>query len=166
MSKCIVLNADMTILGTTDHKRAIRLVVTGKAESLVDTDRQIHPEMFIPAVIRLVKAIRMLWKKKVPWSKQNVHVRDKFKCQYCGVKVSKQKATIDHVKPQAQGGKNTWENCVCACFKCNNFKEDRTPEQAEMFLIKQPVAPTIMEFIYKKIKAEGLEGVLKELGVY
>jgi 5-methylcytosine-specific restriction endonuclease McrA len=166
MAKCIVLNSDMSILGTTDYKRAIRLVVTGKAESLVDTNRQIHPEMFVPAVIRLVKAIRNLWRKRVPWSKQNVHVRDKFICQYCGTKIPKNKATIDHVIPQAQGGKNSWENCVCSCFRCNNYKEDRTPSEANMSLKKKPVAPTIMEFLYKKIKADGLEEVLKELGVY
>jgi hypothetical protein len=60
MTRCIVLNSDMTILGTTDVKRAIRLVVTGKAESLVDSGRQIHPLMCVPKVIRLIKAIRNL----------------------------------------------------------------------------------------------------------
>ena len=166
MTKCIVLNSDMTILGTTDVKRAIRLVVTGKAESLMDTERRIHPTMNVPAVIRLVKAIRNLWRKSVPWSKQNVHVRDKYTCQYCNVKIPKNKVTIDHVIPQAQGGKNSWVNCVCSCFKCNNYKEDRTPSEAGMSLIRQPVAPTIMEFLYKKIKSDGLEEVLKDLGVY
>ena len=166
MARCIVLNSDMTILGTTDAKRAIRLVVTGKAESLVDTDRQIHPEMFVPAVIRLVKAIRNLWRKQVPSNKHNVHVRDKYTCQYCGKKLQRNKATIDHVIPQAQGGKNGWGNTVCSCFECNNAKGDRTPSEAEMSLMKQPVTPTIMEFLYKKIKSEGLEEVLKELGVY
>ena len=164
--RCIVLNSDMTILGTTDAKRAIRLVVTGKAESLLDSDRQIHPTMLVPAVIRLVKAIRHLWRKKVPWSKANVHVRDKYICQYCNDPVPRNKATIDHVIPQAHGGKNTWENTVCSCFKCNNYKEDRTPDQANMTLNRQPIAPTIMEFIMKKIASEGLEGILKELGVY
>lgn len=166
MARCIVLNSDMTILGTTDAKRAIRLVVTGKAESLVDTDRQIHPTMNIPAVIRLVKAIRNLWRKSVPWSKQNVHVRDKYICHYCGIKVPRNKATIDHVIPQAQGGKNRWDNTVCSCFECNNQKGDRTPAEANFVLKRQPFAPTIMEFMLKKIKSEGLESVLQELGVY
>ena len=166
MTRCIVLNSDMSILGTTSYKRAIRLVVTGKAESLMDSDRRIHPTMLVPSVIRLVKAIRNLWRKEVPWSKQNVHVRDKFICQYCSIKIPKSKATIDHVIPRDQGGKNRWDNTVCACFECNNKKENRTPSEAGMSLRKKPVAPTIMEFLMKKIKAEGLDGVLKELGIY
>lgn len=166
MARCIVLNADMTILGTTDAKRAIRLVVTGKAESLVDTDKRIHPTMNVPAVIRLVKAIRSLWRKQVPWSKANVHVRDRYICQYCGIRVTRSEATIDHVIPQAQGGKNGWENTVTSCFPCNNDKSDRTPSEANMALRRRPVTPTIMEFLYKKIKSEGLEEVLHELGVY
>lgn len=165
-TRCIVLNADMTILGTTDVKRAIRLVVTGKAESIVETDKKIHPTMNVPAVIRLVKAIRSLWKKNVPWSKANVHVRDRYICQYCGIRVTRSEATIDHVIPQAQGGKNGWENTVTSCFPCNNDKGDKTPSEANMALKRQPIAPTIMEFLYKKIKSEGLEEVLKDLGVY
>ena len=35
-----------------------------------------------------------------------------------------------------------------------------------MGLKRQPYKPTIMEFMLRKIKAEGLSGLLKELGVY
>jgi 5-methylcytosine-specific restriction endonuclease McrA len=156
----------MTILGTTNYRRAIRLIVTGKAEALVDSDTRIHREMLIPKVIRLVKAIRNLWRKEVPWSKGNIHIRDEFTCQYCGVELAKSKATIDHIIPQAQKGKNTWENTVSCCFPCNNKKEDRTPEKAGMSLLKRPHKPTIMEFLLRKIQSEGLDEVLKELGVY
>lgn len=166
MERVIVLNSDMTILGTTNYKRAIRLVVTGKAEALAESERRIHPSMLVPTVIRLVKAIRNLWRTEVPWSKQNVHVRDNFVCQYCSAKVAKNKATIDHVIPRAQGGKNRWDNTVCSCYACNNAKEDRTPSQAHMSLIRQPFKPTIMEFLMRKIKAEGLAETLKDLGIY
>ena len=166
MTKVIVLNADMTILGTTNYRRAIKLIVKGRAEALVDSEKRIHPSMAIPLVIRLVKAIRSLWRKEVPWSKANVAARDNYKCQYCGVSLAKNKATIDHVIPRAQGGKNGWLNTVCACFDCNNKKEDRTPSQAKMGLSRQPFKPSIMEFLLMKIKADGLEGVLIDLGVY
>ena len=166
MDKVIVLNRDMTVLGTTSYKKAIKLVVKGRAESILDSNKKIHPSMYIPTVIRLVKAIRSLWRKRVEWSKRNVHVRDSYTCQYCGNPVSKSSATIDHVIPKGSGGKNSWENTVCACFACNNMKEDRTPSQAHMSIARQPYAPTIMEFLLMKIKAEGLEGVLQELGVY
>lgn len=165
-SQVIVLNADMSVLGTTTWKRAIRLVVTGKAEALADSDRKIHAEMYVPTVIRLVKAIRHLWRTAVPWSKGNIHVRDNYTCQYCGDKLSRNKATIDHVIPASRGGKNAWDNNVTSCFDCNNKKEDRTPREANMSLRRTPWQPTIMEFILRKIKAEGLDKLLKDYGIY
>lgn len=166
MTKVIVLNADMTILGTTNYKRAIRLLVTGKAEAVAESDIRIHPKVLVPLVIRLIKAIRSLWRKEVPWSKVNVHCRDKYICQYCGVEVAKSKATIDHVIPASKGGKNTWDNTVCSCYQCNNKKEDRLPSEAKMTLVRKPYKPTIMEFLIRKIESEGLEKMLKSLGIY
>ena len=166
MSRVIVLNVDHSILGTTSYKRAIRLVVTGKAETLAETNKRIHPTMLLPAVIRLVKAIRNLWRKEVPWSKHSVHIRDNFTCQYCGEQVVKSKVTIDHIIPKDLGGKNSWENTVTSCFPCNNAKGNRTPTQANMVLKSKPYKPTIMQFLLQKIASEGLEEVLKELGVY
>lgn len=166
MTKVIVLNNDFTVIGTTSYKRAIRLVVTGKAETLADSDIRIHKSMLIPLVIRLIKAIRNLWKKAVPWSKHGIAIRDGYICQYCGVSIPKAKVTIDHVVPKSHGGKNSWENTVCCCFKCNNIKEDRTPSEANMVLRRKPVQPTIMEFLMQKIESEGLENILKSLGIY
>jgi 5-methylcytosine-specific restriction endonuclease McrA len=119
--------------------------------------------MFLPSVIRLIKAVRNLWKKRVPWSKANVHTRDKYTCQYCSTKLDKRDATIDHVIPRIQGGKNSWENTVCACYDCNNKKNSRTPEQARMTLRKRPYQPTIMEFIQHKIVVDGLADLLKSI---
>lgn len=166
MEKVIVLNADMSILGTTTWKRAIRLVVTGKAEPLADSNTRIHPTMYIPKVIRLIKAIRNLWKKEVPWAKGSVHIRDRYICQYCGIPVPKKQATIDHVIPVAKGGKNKWNNTVCACKSCNNKKEDFLMSEVGMSLSRKPYQPTIMEFILLKIEQDGLAGILKDLGIY
>lgn len=166
MSAVIVLNADMTILGTTTWQRAVRLVVTGKAVSLADSERKIHTTFNVPKVIRLIKAIRNLWRSNVPWSKGNVHVRDGYICQYCGKELKRTSATIDHVIPQAQGGKNSWDNTVTSCFPCNNSKQDRTPSQAHMTLRRQPWQPTIMEFLLRKIQSEGLENILSDLNIY
>ncbi|HRC24413.1 MAG TPA: HNH endonuclease, partial [Nitrospira sp.] len=38
-------------------------------------------------------------------------------------------------------GRKTWENIVTACWRCNNRKSGRTPEEANMRLIKRPVKP-------------------------
>jgi len=165
-NRVIVLNADMSILGTTNWKRAIRLIVKGTAEVISESERVVHPSMKVPNIIRLIKAIRHLWRKEVPWTKPRVHVRDLYQCQYCGRHLSKHNATVDHVIPKSHGGKDRWENTVCSCFSCNNTKDNRTPSQANMTLLRQPHKPTIMEFMLRKIKAEGLEQVLKDLDVY
>src|SRR2546427_8303262 len=39
--------------------------------------------------------------------------------------------TFDHVVPIAKGGRKTWENIVTACWRCNNKKSGRTPEEAD-----------------------------------
>lgn len=164
--KVIVLNTDMSILGTTSAKRAVGLLINGKAEPVTDSGMQIHPKLFLPTVIRLLKAVRNLWKKAIPWSKQNIHVRDNYTCQYCGNKVEKHKATIDHVIPVSRGGTNSYDNTVCACFDCNNEKNNRTPSEARMSLKRRAYQPTIMEFVMLKVKQEGLENTLKDLGIY
>lgn len=48
------------------------------------------------------------------------------KCHYCGVQTSRHVAednpirrTVDHVKPQSEGGPTHISNCVIACFACN-----------------------------------------------
>ena len=166
MQRVIVLNQDMSILGTTSWKRAFCLVSAGKAEVLKESLKKIHPKHYLPLVIRLIKAIRNLWRAEVPWAKGNIHLRDNYSCRYCGKKLESKDVTIDHIIPRDRGGKNTWENCVTSCFPCNNKKDNRTPNEARMVLLTKPYKPTIGEFIMKKVKREGLEGILKELKIY
>jgi 5-methylcytosine-specific restriction endonuclease McrA len=65
-------------------------------------------------------------------------MRDFYECQYCA---SKESLTIDHVVPKSKGGKDTWENLVTACQKCNSRKGNRTPDEADMKLRKIPKQP-------------------------
>jgi 5-methylcytosine-specific restriction endonuclease McrA len=119
--------------------------------------------MFMPTIVRLIKMVRVLWKKKVPWTKDNVHTRDGRTCQYCHTKLEARELTIDHIVPKDQGGGNSWQNTVTACFPCNNKKDNRTPSQAKMYLRRRPYQPTIMEFTLKKLELDGLTKVLEEL---
>ena len=57
------------------------------------------------------------------------------------------KTALDHVIPKTQGGRDTWENLVCACVKCNNRKGDRSPEQSGMALVRKPRLPNSAAFI-------------------
>ena len=43
--------------------------------------------------------------------------------------------------PRVQGGENSWINLVCACVRCNARKGGRTPTQARMKLIREPIKP-------------------------
>ena len=118
---CVVLNADYTFLNTVSTKKALCLLAKEKTEVLTYSERVIRTAkglvMRVPAVMRLIKLIRTIYKARVPFSKKNVMVRDGFKCAYCGA--SDVRLTIDHIVPKALGGKSTFENCVSSCKPCN-----------------------------------------------
>jgi hypothetical protein len=69
-------------------------------------------------------------------------MRDRHRCQYCGVKGSPFDLTIDHIVPRSRGGRTLPENLCTACFDCNQRKGDRTPEEARMPLLANPAALT------------------------
>lgn len=73
--------------------------------------------------------------------------RDHNICAYCGGKFKKSDLTRDHIIPSSRGGKDIWENCVTACYICNQWKADRTPEEADMKLLYVPYAPSFSEFL-------------------
>lgn len=74
--------------------------------------------------------------------------RDNHHCLYCGHQFDTAYLTRDHVTPRGQGGKDTWENVVTACKRCNHSKGNSTPEQAGMALLAVPFAPNIYERMY------------------
>lgn len=55
-----------------------------------------------------------------------VFKRDNFTCQYCGRHAPDVVLECDHIKPVAEGGKNTVLNLVTSCFDCNRGKGKRT----------------------------------------
>ncbi len=79
---------------------------------------------------------------KVHFSRRMLYKRDDYTCQYCGCKPKTSELTLDHVQPKSRGGKTTFDNCVVACVECNSHKADRTPEEANMKLLRKPKRPT------------------------
>ena len=61
-------------------------------------------------------------------------------CYYCGLKVSPEKATMDHVVPLSRGGKSTRGNLVLSCKACNTKKKDMTAVEWIQYLenLKEP----------------------------
>jgi hypothetical protein len=54
-----------------------------------------------------------------------VYERDNYKCRYCGKQLTRFTVTLDHVKPVAEGGDNSFDNLVTACLDCNSRKNKR-----------------------------------------
>ena len=94
----------------------------------------------MPKVIRLLGYDR-LHQQQVKLNRRNIYARDRNECQYCGRRFSSSELSLDHVVPRSQGGKSTWQNMVCCCLTCNMRKGGRTPRQAHMKLIRQPIRP-------------------------
>lgn len=105
-----------------------------------DWVKTVRFEVAVPKVIRLLGYDR-LPAQIVKLNRRNLFARDRNQCQYCGKSFPTSELSIDHVLPRSQGGLDTWENLVCACVKCNARKGGRTPVQAHMKLVKEPVRP-------------------------
>ncbi|HSV93007.1 MAG TPA: HNH endonuclease, partial [Desulfobacterales bacterium] len=129
MSQCILLNADYTFLNLVHWKRAICLMAKGKVEVVKDSQATVRASggaaYRVPAVLRLIKLIRTIYRAGVAFTKRNVFVRDGFRCAYCGN--PRDRLSIDHIVPRSRGGRTTFENCVTACKGCNLKKGGRTP---------------------------------------
>ncbi len=97
-------------------------------------------EIIAPQIIALCE-YNSYPNRGVTCSRINIWKRDRYQCQYCGKRPPSKDLTLDHVMPRAQGGIFSWENIVLACFTCNQKKAGRTPRQAGMKLIRQPVKP-------------------------
>lgn len=86
--------------------------------------------------------------------------RDKNLCLYCGDIYPLSQLTRDHVIPASRGGASVWENCVTACKRCNQVKDDRTPEEANMKLLAVPYTPNLAEYLIlqnRRILADQME---------
>jgi 5-methylcytosine-specific restriction endonuclease McrA len=169
MEKVILLNSDYSFLNVISWKRAIRLLVKGKAEVIKASEKVISNaertiEIVIPKVLRLVELVKSIYKSRVPFSKKNVLIRDDFTCAYCG-RID-EKLTIDHIIPKSKGGSTSFENCVASCKPCNNKKNNRTPKEAGMALQFKPHTPTLMDFFVIKMKKLGVYKVLREMEIY
>lgn len=167
MSQCILLNADYSFMNVVDWKRALRLVVKNKVKVLSYSEQRVHGAegfvMRVPAVMRLIKLIRSVYRARVPFSKRNVLIRDGFACAYCGVRGVRM--TIDHIIPRSRNGRSTFENCVACCRSCNARKGGRSPSQARMYLRLRPYQPTISEFLRLRLKRLGIQDLWKHIGL-
>ena len=139
MGQVLVLNASYEPLNITTWRRAMVMMLKGKAESLEqDPTREIRQGTLLPTVIRLRQYVRVPF-RQLPLTRRNVFHRDGHCCQYCGGRG--EQLSIDHVFPRSRGGDDTWENVTTACLSCNVRKGNRTPKEAGMPLRRVPRRP-------------------------
>jgi len=147
MAEVLVLNQNFEPLNICTMRRAVNMVLTGKAEVVLTNGhyiRTVSGGFEAPSVVRL----RYLVKRPLPQvrvSRRAILARDNYTCQYCG-HVSRD-LTVDHVVPRCMGGSDTWENLVACCRRCNLIKGDRTPQQAGMKLLRKPRRPHFVPYL-------------------
>lgn len=153
MPDCLLLNGDgqpvsLLPLSVICWKEAIKHLVLEKGKTLAWHEnwivRSSYWETRVPAIIMLSEYTKP--KTTVRYSKSNVFLRDRFKCQYCGVDVTKRSATLDHVMPVSHGGRSTWENSTTSCAHCNSTKGNKKHIKPK----EVPHKPSYWELIDKR----------------
>ena len=115
-----------------------------------DWIRTVTCEIQVPRVIRLLDYDRIP-RQTIKFNRRNIFARDGSLCQYCGKKFATSELSLDHVVPRTQGGVNSWENIVCACVACNVRNGGRTPQEARMQMIRQPLKPKRSPLLSNKL---------------
>ncbi|MFB3893860.1 MAG: HNH endonuclease [Phycisphaerae bacterium] len=105
-----------------------------------DWVRCVRFELAVPRIVRLLFYDR-LPRQPVKFNRRNIFARDGNRCQYCGRKFPSPELSLDHIVPRSRGGDTSWTNIVCCCVDCNVRKGGRTPHEAHMRLIAEPVKP-------------------------
>jgi 5-methylcytosine-specific restriction endonuclease McrA len=137
----LILNVTFEPMHVCSTKRALALVLSGKAEIVVNgrgTIRSATSEFEIPSVIKLSYMVRRP-RPRIALSKREILRRDDYTCQYCGRKM--RTLTLDHVVPRRQGGSHTWDNLVAACSPCNRRKGGKLAGEVNMALQREPFEP-------------------------
>lgn len=137
-----ILNQDYSVLSMVGWQKGMILLLKGVVQPIEFWDKKIldgsgHYHA-VPKIVVTNKYVK--YRKEWLPTKRNIFLRDNYTCQYCGSDAP-ETLTLDHVLPRSRRGKNTWENLVASCYACNCRKGNRTPEEAEMPLLRQPQNP-------------------------
>ena len=138
----LVLNRNFEPLNVCNTRRAVGLLLVGKAEIVENGRGYIHTVSALfprPSIIRMVYMIKRP-RPRVKLSKKEIFRRDDYRCQYCGQESAR--LTVDHVVPRRLGGIYSWNNLVAACPACNRHKGGRPIAEAHMHLLRPPFEPT------------------------
>lgn len=172
---CLLVKGNASVPCGYDHhykipvsvKSAIRMREERRFDTVIEEDANgIERGFFLlPTALVLVEYVHIPYKRAAV-NKKNVLKRDHYLCGYCGVKLSDSNGTVDHIIPQSRWeefkrkglakGKyaNNWKNVVASCKRCNNKKDNKTPEEAYMDLKSKPFVPSKDYLILRSINLE------------
>ena len=131
MARVLLLNATFEPLQLVSERRAVVLLLAGRAESVAIAEdpprcRSASMEVEIPSIVRLHDMVRLPTKVRTPpLTRRALLLRDGYRCAYCLGHAD----TIDHVVPRSRGGRHEWTNVVAACRRHNMQKGDRLVEE-------------------------------------
>jgi 5-methylcytosine-specific restriction endonuclease McrA len=147
----LVLNADFRPLSyyplsLWSWQDAIKAVFQDRVNIVAVYDRVAHSpslDIKIPSVIALKDYVQV--NRHPAFTRFNVFLRDRFMCQYCGIKKHTSELTFDHLTPRAHGGRTTWANVTTACSVCNLRKGSKLPHECGMHPRIYPYQPSSFE---------------------
>ena len=143
VSRVLLLNATFEPLQLVSERRAVVLMLAGRAEPIVTPE---HPNVCrsasvvvqIPAIVRLHDMVKLPSKVRTPpLTRRSLLLRDSYRCAYC----LEHADTIDHVVPRSRGGRHEWTNVVAACRRHNMQKGDRLLEEMGWRMHFEPRVP-------------------------
>jgi 5-methylcytosine-specific restriction endonuclease McrA len=145
MKSVLLLNCTGDVLNFVNERKALKLWLKERVDIVstwVDESFDlIGKTFFLPAIIKLRYFVNRKFQTRLTFSRLAVLKRDCYHCSYCGHFVRPNNITVDHIIPKSRGGGSTFANCVAACRDCNRRKANKTPEEAEMKLLVEPITP-------------------------
>lgn len=147
LRQVLVLNSTYEPVNVCSTRRAVVLLLKGKAETIETGGSILHSEraaVTVPAVIRLNHYVRLPRAEGRRLSRRAVLARDGFRCQYCG---STRHLTLDHIIPRSRGGPTSWDNVITSCAPCNVRKGACLPSEVGMSPSRKPRPPVSGDFV-------------------
>lgn len=147
----LILNADYRPLSyfplsIWPWQDAVKAIFRGSVDIVSEYDRTVRSprwEMKLPSVLALREYVPMA--RKPAFTRFNVFLRDRWKCQYCASDFKTHELTFDHVIPRSRGGRTSWDNIVAACRSCNTQKGSKMPHEVGMYPMREPMQPSVHE---------------------
>jgi len=174
-NRALVLNADFRPLSyfplsLISWQDAVQALFAEKVSAVAEYDawaRSPSREIRLPSVVALREYHPL--PKRVAFTRFNVFLRDRFRCQYCEQLFEASELTFDHVVPRCKGGQTSWDNVCAACRSCNGKKDrfvimrpavmPRMPTPHELLAAKRAFPPNYLheswhDYLYWDVELE------------